>query len=274
MKFFFLYLLTGFMILFQSYYSMLWTYWGASSTALLSVAFYSSIFIFLSAFIFLFSPRKAAITASISSILASLYYIQAFFSTGTSSPKLELLNKAIAILPIMLCTLIVIHGIAFFFFSDLITERNPKWKSYFPEPIHRNLAYIIVSATALTLTGIVSVFMIYSGVQKKIISETNWTIEEDTFYQEKKVLLSFPNARNYFISVYSNTLSDELIKSNSSTVKVEMTVTLDFGKLRGYHVQKLNDKKPSYYGNYVFYFECGSGYPECEDQYPIQKPWE
>ena len=53
--------------------------------------------------------------------------------------------------------------------------------------------------------------------------------------KESEIFLSFVDYPSYFIGGYSDEMADHLEKNGGEKVKVVFEVTLDYGKVRGYH---------------------------------------
>jgi hypothetical protein len=269
LKIFFFYLFSGLFIFLQIYFSVLWAYFGTQTQEYQNITLVCSFGLPITAFVFLFNPILSYSITLILSLVINIYYFNLLLKSNINDILYSKLVTYIVLFPNILAVIIFIHSLLY------ITKFSKKFLSaktqdfFYPTQIHRNLAYIILTGTILVMIGIFSAFLIFVGVQKKVTQNLKWTIEEDKFYNQKKIILTFPNSVHYKIEINSNRLAQDLLNS-SELIPIEMDVLLDFGILRSYQIKKINNKKVETFGNAIFYLDCKLDCPKDS----IKPPWE
>jgi len=270
MRIFLFYIFLGGFYFFQNYYSFHQVQFGSNGYGLSLYAIISSIVLYLSGYIFLYHQKTGVLIALFCNLLLILHNINIYLGNINLVQNYQLTYSLGFSLIIQF--LFVVHSILYLFISQEFIEKSKFFKSYFPSSIDKKVASIVGSATVIVSVGIISVFILFTGVTRVVERDVIWKIEEDNFHRGKKVLLIFKEYPNYFFEFYSDKLADELVKRNLSSLKIKFSYSTDFGNLTGYKVLSIDNDSGIDYGFHLLTFECGNGYPDCNGK-PIA-PWE
>ena len=219
MRIFLFYIFLGGFYFFQNYYSFHQVHFGSDGYGLSMYAILSSIFLYLSGYIFLYHQKSGVLIALFCNILLILHNINIYIGNINIVQDYKLSYSLGFSLIFQL--LLILHSIIYLFISPEIVEKSKLFKSYFPLSIDKKIASIVGSATVIVSVGIISVLVLFTGVTRVVEREVNWKIEEDKFRRGKKVILIFKEYPNYFFEYYSDKLANKLVMSDLNTLKIK-----------------------------------------------------
>lgn len=164
---------------------------------------------------------------------------------------------------ILLLFFMNIHSILFLTQPNWLKNYQNFYKKYFLLNIDKRVANIVSTASILVTIGIISIIILFVDVKKKVERYAFWEIQENKFFQTRKIIFRFRDYPGNLIEFSSNNLSEKLKNVNKKEVPMLLEFNLDFGKIKGYKVLSLDGEKPEKYGFYLFSFNCPSNSIEC-----------
>jgi hypothetical protein len=224
---FLLYLATAICTGWQLSQQILMGVWGKPSNPLEYLAFVGSLILLVSAYVALFSLRRARRIAIGASALLWIFYVPACINTivGTSSGGFTM--EILVFVPIVLLVSTTAYSILMQF--GLLRQRTSN--AILPDAPPRNFrrSVLVLSGLAVLSVGVINFFFV--GVEREVSTPVDCTIEHEAGHSIAK--LTFQNFHGFScIETDSEEVLAYLEKNNPQNVIVRVSLTYDLGKVR------------------------------------------
>jgi hypothetical protein len=264
---FLLYLVTGLAAGAQILWLVMWAVWGRPTQTVELAACFASAALLLVAYVALFSVRAAAWLALPCALVQWAFYAPAVWQTLVAliNPQAPPRPGAawlafLVFVPALLSAATGVHAFA----AGPLRRVTPEW--LFPARTGVRGGLVVAGCTFAVVAGAAVVSAFFLGVETSEEHEMRWSYSgRQGSRGAREVVLVFVKHPMYYERFFSDDLGEYLESTGSPTVRVRFRVTRDFGKVRGYGIERVGHWPHADQGWSGGGSGCGDWLPPCVD---------
>jgi hypothetical protein len=201
--------------------------WGKPSNPFESFAFFGSLALLVTAFIALFTPRRAAWVAIVSMVPLWIFYAPA----TTYSIRRVVHGRDVFELLVFLPPLLLVVASGYATNTALRGLRRKAASFAFPKTVSRRVRWSILSLAGLSILALVVICTCFVGIDREVSTPVDWAIEDEAGRSIAKFKFQRLSSFNQ-IETESEEVLKYLRQNKPHDLSVRVVLIYDFGKVR------------------------------------------